>query len=114
MGATPSVIRVKRITVLLLMVAAFALLLVACGGGSKTTTTPSCVGSNFHMSCVKGQPAPKASARLGGGSSLFGVDTYGAAPASIHAAFDCTYLSGYPGGKDWTASGVHAWVAAGK
>jgi hypothetical protein len=120
---------------LVLLIAAVVLLSVGViGPGSSTTiravATPPVVtpvkgkpcpadpqAPGYYMQCAAaapGQaqlptlPAPKASA------STFGVDSYGAVSTRIaYAKFDCTYLSGYPGGKDWTAAGLRAWEAHG-
>jgi hypothetical protein len=67
------------------------------------------------MQCAAGATgiAPPVSGRLGAGA-LYGVDSYGALPSYINAHFDCTYLSGYPGGKDWTYEARASWVGRGK
>jgi hypothetical protein len=96
---------------LLGVAAACALALAAT---ASAATPPSCTPGNYYMQCAANAPGQTPPTQLGATAGTFGVDSYGAANPGIAATFDCTYLSGSPGGKDWTASGRAAWVARGK
>lgn len=89
-------------------------------GTTSTSTIPSglppgaCQGNNYAMQCKGSHPTGVGRPKPTAGLSVFGVDSYGAANSGINANFDCSYLSGSPGGKDWTGSGVRAWAGRGK
>lgn len=101
-----------------------------CGGNNhssqvaQTTTTAttqvvglpaSCDPTNFFMQCSLNGASQRQNSLSGVlGVNIFGVDTYGAGNAGIGASFDCSYLSGSPGGKDWTSGGLAAWHSRGK
>lgn len=102
----------RRLAVLAAVIVALCALPASSAAAPAGLPSGACQGSNYAMQC-KGSTPPRSAAPTHPTAtpSVFGVDSYGAANSGIAANFDCSYLSGSPGGKDWTASAIRSWTA---
>ena len=71
-------------------------------------------GTGYLMQCGAYATGQVSAGLTPLGLYLFGTDTYGSSNPGTSANFNCTYLSGENGGKDWTRAGLDAWHARGK
>lgn len=121
----------KRVLAAVAGIAALVLMLAGCGGTTVKTPTvrtvapsqttaakglPPCLtdgtAANFAMQCAT-PPTTSGLPTIASGNT-YGIDSYGASNAGLPESFDCSYLSGVPGGKDWDSTTIHEWTGRGK